>query len=476
MSALDQEVSSAKKIIIRSGEFGKRLFDILVATAGLVVLSPVFAMVAVYIRRTYSKSVFYRGLRAGLRGNNFRILKFTTMIDSPESEDGPRVTANDDPRVTPGGRWLRDTKLNEIPQLWNVLKGEMSLVGPRPEDPGIVSTWTESERKTILSVRPGITSPASIFFRDEEKLLETESVMEKYLSNIVPSKIRLDQIYARDHSFLGDLDIIFLTALALFPGVRTRTIPENVLTWGPLSRIMTRHANYLLADVLIALFSIGFSGFLWRVIGPLNLGWGRALLLAVLIAILFGLVNAMLGMNRISWSHAQASDALGLAVSGVLTTGVIFTFDRFSQVNTHLPLGMWLLTGFLAFSGFTAVRYQSRLITGLATRWLQWRGPVTRLGERVLIIGAGEMAQLAASFFRQGEPGKILNIVGLVDDDSKKIGLRFDGNKVIGSTMDIPQLVERWDVGVILYAIGNVPLNNAARSSSAAARPRRALC
>jgi FlaA1/EpsC-like NDP-sugar epimerase len=96
------------------------------------------------------------------------------------------------------------------------------------------------------------------------------------------------------------------------------------------------------------------------------------------------------------------------------------------------------------------------LVTGLATRWLQWRGAVTHLGERVLIVGAGEMAQLAASFFRQGEPGRVLNIIGMVDDDSKKIGLRFDGNKVIGCTEDIPKLVERWNVGVILFAIGKI--------------------
>jgi FlaA1/EpsC-like NDP-sugar epimerase len=123
---------------------------------------------------------------------------------------------------------------------------------------------------------------------------------------------------------------------------------------------------------------------------------------------------------------------------------------------------MWITISFLAFVGFLVVRYRTRLITGLATRWLQWRGAETHLGERVLIVGAGEMAQLAASFFRRGEPGKVLNIIGIVDDDSKKIGLRFDGNKVIGCSEDIPQLVERWNIGVILFAIGNIPLEKRA--------------
>jgi len=119
---------------------------------------------------------------------------------------------------------------------------------------------------------------------------------------------------------------------------------------------------------------------------------------------------------------------------------------------------MWITITFLAFTGFLSARYRTRLVTGLATRWLQWRGASTHLGERVLIIGAGQLAQFAAGFLRDGEPGKMLNIIGMVDDDSKKMDLRFNGNKVIGCTEDIPQLVTRWNVGVILFAISNIPL------------------
>ena len=180
MATINQEVTSTPSIKIRAGEFGKRLFDIIVSGMGLIILSPIYALLAFYIKRTYPGPVFYRGARVGQHGRNFKILKFSTMANCREGEDGPRITAKDDPRITPIGRWLRDTKLNEIPQLWNVLVGEMSLVGPRPEDPEIVATWPENERQTILSIRPGITSPASIFFRDEERLLESESVMEKY--------------------------------------------------------------------------------------------------------------------------------------------------------------------------------------------------------------------------------------------------------------------------------------------------------
>jgi hypothetical protein len=136
--------------------------------------------------------------------------------------------------------------------------------------------------------------------------------------------MRLDQIYANDHTFLGDLDIIFLTAIALLPGVRDRSIPENLLTWGPLERIFSRHVNLFLIDIPIAFVSVGISGVIWRSAGPLNLGWGLALGLAVVIALLFGFINALLGMNSISWSCASASDALGLAVSDAVTMLVLF--------------------------------------------------------------------------------------------------------------------------------------------------------
>ena len=461
MTTVDQEATMISKFNVLTGEFGKRLFDIVLSGIGLIFLSPVFVIIFLYIKRDCAGPVFYRGARVGQRGRNFNILKFSTMIDCPDSEDGPRITAKDDPRITPVGRWLRDTKLNEIPQLWNVLKGDMSLVGPRPEDPKLVSTWTDTERQIILSIRPGITSPASIFFRDEERLLETESVMERYLNNIVPSKLRLDQIYAKDHTFLGDLDIIFLTVIALLPGIRDRSIPEHLLTWGPLNRVFSRHVNLFLIDVPIAFAMVGISGLIWRTTGPLNLGWGPAILLAVVIALVFGFINALLGMNRIVWGHAEATDALGLIVSGAVTMLILFIFGRlsnqFSRFKLDLPIGMWITISFLTLSGFLVARYRTRLVTGLATRWLQWRGALTHLGERVLIVGAGEMAQIASIFFRQGEPGKMLNIIGMVDDNSKKMGLRYYGNKVIGCTEDIPKLVARWNIGVILFAIGNIP-------------------
>src|SRR4030042_6338557 len=162
----------------------------------------------------------------GRGGKPFKILKFRTMHERPASYTGLRITAQDDPRITSLGRWLRDSKLNELPQFWNVVKGDMSLVGPRPEDPDIAAQWSDDLRSEILSVRPGVTSPASVIYRNEERLLNGSQVMDTYLEDILPSKLRLDQLYVRHRSFWGDLDVLFWTALVLVPRIGPRQTPE----------------------------------------------------------------------------------------------------------------------------------------------------------------------------------------------------------------------------------------------------------
>ena len=152
-------------------DFFKRTFDIIVALTVLVILAPFFGLIALAIKRETPGPVFYRGIRTGRGGECFSILNFRTMYETPESYAGPKVTAQDDNRITPFGHWLRNTKLNEIPQFWNVFKGDMSLVGPRPEDPTLAGEWPTKVAQELLPVRPGITSPASVMYRDEESML-----------------------------------------------------------------------------------------------------------------------------------------------------------------------------------------------------------------------------------------------------------------------------------------------------------------
>jgi lipopolysaccharide/colanic/teichoic acid biosynthesis glycosyltransferase len=123
--------------------------------------------------------------------------------------------------------------MNELPQLWNVLVGDMSLVGPRPEDPEIAKGWDPDVRAEVLSVRPGVTSPASVLYRNEETLLQTDQVMSTYLDSILPSKLRLDQLYVRHHSFWLDLDILLWTFLVLLPRLGGYTPPKRIFSWDP---------------------------------------------------------------------------------------------------------------------------------------------------------------------------------------------------------------------------------------------------
>jgi lipopolysaccharide/colanic/teichoic acid biosynthesis glycosyltransferase len=191
----------------------KRLFDFLSSVIGLVILSPVFLSIAVLIKITSSGPVLHRAQRIGLNGKPFRLYKFRTMVNQA-AQLGPGITASADPRITAVGRILRRLKLDELPQLVNVLAGEMSLVGPRPEDPRYVAAYS-ADQKRALSVRPGITSQASIYYRSEENLLTASSPEDVYLHEILPKKLAMDVAYVDRHSFWLDLKILLETALAL---------------------------------------------------------------------------------------------------------------------------------------------------------------------------------------------------------------------------------------------------------------------
>src|SRR5437899_493607 len=158
--------------------WGKRTFDFILAASGLVLLIPVLLVVIVLVKITSKGPAFYRQDRVGQGGRIFRIVKFRSMFAAAEKH-GPAITSAGDPRVTPMGRLLRRSKIDELPQLWNVLRGDMSLVGPRPEVPRYVDSYSPEQRR-VLTVRPGITDPASIAYRQEEHLLGAQLDPDRY--------------------------------------------------------------------------------------------------------------------------------------------------------------------------------------------------------------------------------------------------------------------------------------------------------
>jgi lipopolysaccharide/colanic/teichoic acid biosynthesis glycosyltransferase len=436
--------------------FFKRAFDLFGAFWGLVLLSPFFLLIALWIRRESPGPAFYRGPRLGKDAKPFGILKFRTMHECPASYAGPRLTADGDDRITPLGHWLRATKINELPQLWNVLVGEMSIVGPRPEDPEIAESWPSEARREILSVRPGITSPASVVYRDEEKILKGKDALDDYLKVVMPDKLRLDQLYVRNHRFLSDLDVIFWTLIVLLPKLRQQTISTESLYNGLLSRFISRYFNWFLIDNLVAFAAVGVAGVLWRLSGPLDLGLGQALVRAGGIALLFSVVNSWMGLGRVWWRSARPTLVFDLALSSGISTLLVTTMDWLWLVQHPIPLGMVIVSGLLALLGFISVRYRERLLTGFATRWLQNRESKYGTRERVLIVGAGECALLATWLLHHSKLSSAFSIIGMVDDDPAKTGMTVDGYHVFGLTRRITEIVKEQDVGVILFAIETI--------------------
>ena len=189
----------------------KRIFDLVFVIPGIVFLLPVMIVIAILIRIDSRGPALFRQVRVGLHGKQFRVLKFRTMVVDADIK-GSKITVGCDPRITGIGKWLRKYKLDELPQLFNVLKGEMSLVGPRPEVPEYMEFYPNNDRNVVLSVPPGITDMASIEFRNENELLSNAVDPHKeYREVILPVKIEYYKKYVREHSLLLDLTLILKT-------------------------------------------------------------------------------------------------------------------------------------------------------------------------------------------------------------------------------------------------------------------------
>jgi len=195
--------------------YGKRALDTALAIAGLILLSPLFVLVACCVKLTSSGPTLFRQIRVGRDGRPFHILKFRSMRMQPFDIDS-KITIAGDPRVTAIGKVLRRYKVDELPQLWNVICGDMSLVGPRPELPHYVSEYTPDQR-VVLSARPGITDPASLAYRHEEEILAEQSDPEQfYRTKILPDKLARNRAYLQKITLRNDIRILSRTVSSAF--------------------------------------------------------------------------------------------------------------------------------------------------------------------------------------------------------------------------------------------------------------------
>jgi len=229
----------------------KRLIDILFSSLGLLILSPMLLLTAIILRFTAEGEVFYRQRRVGKAGQVFGILKFATMLKDSATMGHGTLTVRNDPRITKAGKRLRLTKINELPQLWNVLVGEMSFVGPRPLTEKGMSRFNEQELMRIHQTKPGITGIGSLVFRDEEKLVSLYKDLgndprEYYVNYINPYKVRLEMWYFEHQSFKVDALILFATIYSIVTNQRKIAF-QIFKTLPPLPHTLT--VQYLKAEL-----------------------------------------------------------------------------------------------------------------------------------------------------------------------------------------------------------------------------------
>jgi FlaA1/EpsC-like NDP-sugar epimerase/lipopolysaccharide/colanic/teichoic acid biosynthesis glycosyltransferase len=410
----------------------KRAFDLVVAVAGLVLLAPLLALLGLLVKLESPGPVFHRGWRAGRDGREFRVFRLRTMVRDAHRH-GPPVTTLDDPRITALGRRLRAWRLDELPLLLNVVRGDMSLVGPLPEDPSYVAIYT-AEQREVLAVRPGISGPAALAFSDEERLLALGEGGAEYVRSILPVKLELDRAYVARHTFWGDLAILVATL-------------AQVVRW-PLGP----RTGWFAADCLTALAALAVvAGLRWLDRGGAVATPGAPDLWLLPLAALYAGGNAALSLHLRVWDQPALADLAVLALSTALGTGLALAGNGIAAGTgfPSLPPGLLAWGGVGTLAAFVAVRYSLRPLAASA-RMLPDPG---RTPTRTLVYGAGETGQLVAWRLLSGQDGRAHHLLGFLDDDPAKRGLRIHGAAVLGGRSSLVELAERLRADLIVIAV-----------------------
>lgn len=430
------------------GLCGKRAFDALVSFTSLVVLSPVLLLCALLVRLTSRGPVFFRQVRLGRYGRPFKVFKFRTMERGAE-RPGPAPVIPGDKRLTPVGKLLRRSKLDELPQLINVLRGDMSLVGPRPRMAELTDL-NDSNELLLLSVRPGLTSYASIYHRMEEDFCQRNHDPNAVYHELQRQKGYLDVEYVRNLSFFLDLKLILLTTLLLFiPGkaqpVATRFFGLEVRPYGRLAQMG------LETGVFVAAVWLGY----WlRYEGQMSEfhRWQSAAFLVLLPAVRLA-TNQIFGIYNMMWRYVNLVDAAVL-VASLSTVSAILVLLRLllpAGVSTahvfQLPLGVIALEYLLVVGGSLGLRGLRRMLYEMDHRYQPL--PTDRR-RRIVIVGAG-LSGLGIAL----EVGRYphLELVGFVDKDFSKKGRLMAGYEVLGPVEILDQIVRDQQVTDVIVCV-----------------------
>ena len=413
----------------------KRCMDLVVAVIALLVLAPLMVAIAIVIKLSSPGPVLYRGKRIGRYGKAFHILKFRTMVANA-SQLGPAITYNGDPRITRIGRLLRKAKLDELPNLINVLRGEMSLIGPRPEAPGWVGQYTERQR-AVLSVRPGMTGLAQLKYPHEEELLNGAD-LETVYPRIMNDKLEIDLGYVNNWSLGLDMRILFETGAMLVKRLWKASLPQMAARRIALDLILVPCA-YSLA------WLIRFDGSVPAI------EWHALIVALPFITMITVLANFAFGIHRRLWAYAGIRDATLLVKAACLSTLILATGNLSVGRYFHLGLstGGLLTGGLLTLALTTLLKYRRQLALTLLGNG---RHIVQEGRERMLIVGIDGAAQQLAAQVYLGNYATNAELVGFIHEDPHAKGLSINGLSILGTPAEIPQIVRERGVDVIVIA------------------------
>ncbi len=413
----------------------KRTFDIFLSLVGLILLCPFFLAIGMFIKLDSKGPVFFRQIRIGKNGRPFGILKFRTMMEVGHWT-GPSVSSTNDPRVTSLGAILRRFKINEFPQLINVLKGDMSFVGPRPEVAEFVALYGAEEQR-ILTVRPGIVGPSQIRMRNEEELYAKDiDPKEYYIDNILPKKLRIDLEYVNNRSFVKDVRYLVHGVVITITGAITRRhLFENA-----------EQIALFVLDIVLCAFSY-FLAYYLRVEGEFSTTH-KAILLHTIPYVMIARMLALtyFGLYGTLIRYFSFDDAIKILKAALFSSVLIVLLTFFIGERPH-PRSVFVIDWFILVGLLVGYRASYRLLTDHASQSKK------AFQKTILVYGAGNTGDLALRYLKMQGGSKV---IGFMDDDPKKMRKSFHGVKVLGNRYDIEALVGLYHIDQVCIAMNDI--------------------